>query len=106
MEWWYNNSGLNLLKGVDGDTSNPIRLPDATIIQFLRTIPAARSSFNRIVPNMLEDEQIRLRAIAEGSAKYVLPDYEAVEDTFQNRQNTAGVRTAGRFGGTRRGGNN
>lgn len=104
MEWWFNNSGLNLLKGVEGDTSNPIRLSDATIVLFLRTIPAARSSFNRVVPSMLEDEQIRLRAIAEGSAQYMLP--VAVDDAFQHRLNTEGVRTAGRFGGTRRGGNN
>jgi len=106
MEWWYNNSGLNLLKGVDGDDTNPLRLPDATIIEFLRQIPEARLSFNRLVPNMLEDEQIRLRAIASGSAKFVLPDYKHVEDEFQARQNKTGVRTVGRFGGTRRGGNN
>lgn len=103
MEWWFNNSGLNLLKGVAGDASNPLRLSDATIVLFLRTIPASRSSFNRVVPNMLEDEQIRLMRLAE-SAQFLLP--VAVDDAFQHRLNTEGVRTAGRFGGTRRGGNN
>lgn len=106
MEWWYNNSGLNLLKGVEGDTDNPIRLPDATIIQFLRTIPAARDSFNRLVPTMLPEEQDRLRGAIAVSATYMLPDYKQAEDRFQARQNTVGVRTAGRYGGTRRGGNN
>ena len=104
MDWWYNNSGLNLLKGVVGDEDNPIRLPDASIVNFLRRIPAARDSFNRLVPNMLEDEQIRLRKLAE-SCTHLDTGY-LYEDEYQSRQNAQGVRTAGRFGGTRRGGNN
>ena len=105
MEWWYNNSGLNLLKGVEGDESNPIRLSNQLIIDFLRRIPASRDSFNRIVPTMLEDEQIRLQWIANGSARLLAADYKKVEDDFQAKQNTVGVRTSGRYGGTRRGGN-
>lgn len=105
MEWWFNNAGLNLLKGVAGDESNPLRLPDESIIQFLRNIPAARTSFNRLVPTMLEDEQIRLRAIASGSAKYLTSEY-LYADNEQAVQNRMGVRTTGRYGGTRRGGNN
>ncbi len=105
MEWWFNNSGLNLLKGVLGDEDNPIRLPDESIISFLRSIPAARDSFNRLVPTMLEDEQIRLRAMASGSAKYLTSEY-LYADHEQAMQNRMGVRTAGKFGGTRRGGNN
>ena len=104
-EWWINNSGLNLLKGVAGDATNPIRLPDAQIIDFLRRYPAARESFNRLVPNMLADEQTRLRAFAAGSAQFMQPDYKAAEDAFQANQNKNGVRTAGPRGGTRIGGN-
>jgi len=104
MEWWFNNSGLNLLKGVAGDETNPIRLPDASIIDFLRRIPAARDSFNRLVPTMLEDEQTRLRAIASGTAKYMTSEY-LYADNEQSMQNRMGVRTTGKFGGTRRGGN-
>lgn len=103
MDWWYNNSGLNLLKGIEGDDTNPIRLPDASIIDFLRRIPAARDSFNRLVPNMLEDEQVRLRKLAE-SCQHLDEGYR-YEDAFQNSQNRQGIRTTGRFGGTRRGGN-
>lgn len=103
MDWWYNNSGLNLLKGVEGDVNNPIRLPSATIIDFLRRIPAARDSFNRLVPNMLEEEQIRLRKLAESCPS--LDTGYRYEDDFQALQNRQGVRTTGRFGGTRRGGN-
>ena len=105
MEWWFNNSGLNLLKGVEGDESNPIRLSDVLIIDFLRRNPAARESFNRLVPNMLDEEQVRLRAIASGSAKYRYSDYTQVEDNFQSLSNKVGIQTTGRFGGTRRGGN-
>lgn len=105
MEWWYNNSGQNLLKGVEGDLTNPPRLPAATIVQFLRTIPDSRLSFNRVVGTMLEDEQLRLQGLAE-SAMYLVPDYKIVEDMFQASQNKVGVRTAGLYGGTRRGGNN
>lgn len=105
MEWWFNNSGQNLLSGVVGDTSNPIRLPDATIVYFLRINPDARRSFNRVVPTMLEDEQLRLQQLAV-SAQYLVPDYTAVEDNFQSKQNKMGIRNTGRYGGTRRGGNN
>ena len=105
MEWWFNNSGENLLKGVEGDESNPIRLSENLVVYFLRLIPEARESFNRVVPTMLEEEQLRLQAMAATSAKFMLPDYKKTEDDFQSRQNKAGVRTSGRYGGTRRGGN-
>lgn len=104
-EWWYSNGNVNLLKGVKDDTSNPPRLTDAAIIDFLRRIPEARESFNRVVPTMLPEERERLEAIATGSARYVQPDYKKVEDDFQARLNKAGVRTAGPRGGRRIGGN-
>lgn len=103
MDWWYNNSGLNLLKGVLGDETNPIRLPDASIVEFLRRIPAARDSFERLVPTMLEEEQVRLRQLAL-SCQHLDEGYR-YEDAFQRVMNRQGVRTAGRYGGTRRGGN-
>ena len=103
--WWVNNSGLNLLKGVNDDTDNPIRLSDDYILSFLRMIPPARASFEALVPNMLPDEQDRLRALAT-SAEFLSVDLKAKEDQFQSVLNKAGVRTSGRYGGTRRGGNN
>lgn len=104
MEWWYNNSHDNLLKGVNGDENNPIRLTDQYILDFLRHIPAARDSFNRLVPSMLEEEQNRLVGLANSAQRMAVED-KVVEDAFQALQNKAGVRTAGRWGGTRRGGN-
>jgi len=103
-EWWINNSGTNLLGGVEGDETNPARLPAALIVDFLRRIPASRDSFNRLVGQMLPEEQERLIEIAD-SAQLMMKDYKLVEDQFQARQNQAGVRTTGRYGGTRRGGN-
>jgi len=103
--WWTNNSNLNLLKGVNDDEDNPIRLSDDMILYFIRTIPAARTAFEQTVPQMLPEEQERLRALAM-SAQYMQPDSKAVEDAFQSALNKAGVKTTGRYGGARRGGNN
>lgn len=104
-EWWINNSGLNLLKGVEGDDTNPPRLADHIIVAFLRQHPQARTSFNRLVPNMLPDEQERLNALA-GSATFLQVDNTTLSDSFQASQNKAGIRTTGRRGGQRIGGNN
>lgn len=89
-----------MLKGVEGDDTNPIRLKDEVIIDFLRRIPAARDSFNRLYPSMLDEEKERLDTLSV-SAKYAQPDFTAVEDSFQRRLNTAVIRTTGPRGGTR-----
>jgi hypothetical protein len=104
-EWWYNNSGLNLLKGVDGDPDNRLRLSDEQIIAFLQTIPEARASFERLVPTMLPAERDRLEAIAAGPGHFLTQDPKDASDAFQNRMNRMGVRTAGPRGGRRIGGN-
>jgi len=104
-EWWLNNSNDNLLKGVAGDETNLPRLTDEYILDFLLRIPAARASFELLVPNMLEEEQERLRSLAM-SAQLMRADPKDIEDKFQASQNKAGVRTTGRYGGTRMGGNN
>jgi hypothetical protein len=103
-EWWIDDTGRNTLRGVAGDTNNPPILPDEFILDFLRTIPEARESFNRLYPTMLPAEQERLDPIA-ASARFLQPDIKAVDDGFQARQNTAGIHTTGPQGGTRVGGN-
>jgi len=102
-EWWVDNTGQNLLKGVEGDELNPIRLDDSFIIDLLRRIPAARDSFNRLAPTMLPEEQERLEEIAQAAA-FLQKDYQEASDDFQGQQNTAGIRTTGSRGGTRIGG--
>lgn len=106
-EWWVQNNGKgqNMLAGVEDDLTNPIRLSDVVIVDFLRRIPAARSSFETLVPTMLPLEQDRLRGLVL-SANLVQPDLKKTHDDFQAAHNKAGVRTTGVRGGTRIGGNN
>jgi len=103
-EFWIDNVGQNLLKGIDGDDSNPPRLDLGYILDFLRRIPDARESFNRLFPLLLPEEQERLAPVVQG-ARYLIPDYKVAEDDFQRQQNIAGIRTTGPHGGTRIGGN-
>ena len=103
-EWWLNNSNDNLLKGVYEDEANLPRLTDEYILDFLLRIPAARASFETLVPNMLPEEQERLLRLAT-AAQYMRADPKDIEDAFQASQNKAGVHTTGRYGGTRMGGN-
>jgi len=99
VEWWYDDSGTNMLKGVDGDPDNPILLDDNFIVNFLSTIQASLDSFNRVVPNMLPDEQARLWPFLTGLPKYNYADPLVFSDGLQNRWNRSGVRTAGPGGG-------
>ena len=103
-EWWFNNSGANLLEGDPEDSANPVRLPDDYILDFLLRIPAARTSFERLVPTLSEAAQTRLRLLAERAQIPLISD-TAASDITQSVHNKGGVRTAGRRGGTRIGGN-
>lgn len=61
--WWFDDQGKNNLKGVLGDDSNKIVLPDSSIIGFMLEVPLARRDFKLIVPLMLPLEQDRLNAL-------------------------------------------
>jgi hypothetical protein len=105
-EWWISGIGDNLLKGVNDDPLNPIRLPDTFIVDFLQRIPAARESFLRMIPLMLPDEQQRLLMLA--LYPFNNPTTETDRDAserFQHLLNTQGVRTTGPNSATRIGGN-
>ena len=104
-DWWNNNSGENLLAGVEDDLDNPPVTPGYGITDMLRRIPAAREAFNRMLPNMLPEEQDRLHLLANPVMGYDPYDRKFLEDSFMASQNTVGIRTTGRYGGTRRGGN-
>lgn len=103
-EWWIFDNGTNSLKGVPGDVTNPPVLTDGQIFDFLRHIPEARKSLNRLYPTLLPEEQARLDPIIQG-AKFLQPDDKAASDLFMRRQNTDGIFTTGPHGGTRYGGN-
>jgi len=89
-EWWVSNEGANLLKGVEDDEDNPILLEDNAIVDFLRQIPAARDSFNRLYPTMLPDEKVRLVALARSATHTVESPLQA-SDSFQNKLNRQGI---------------
>lgn len=99
-EWWISGTGVNMLKGVEDDTTNLPRLRDEVIVDFLRRIPAARDSFNRLYPTMLPEEKERLDRLSS-SAFRRLEDTSTIEDRFQKRLNSAPIRTTGPRGGTR-----
>lgn len=100
-EWWINNVGQNTLKGVVDDDLNPIILKDEDIIEFLRRIPAARASFERIFPTLLLAEQERLAPLANYAFNNPYRDPSTESDAFQRSQNTAGIYTTGPHGGGR-----
>ena len=107
-EWWITPNKINMLSGLDtwnsetlswdNDAENPARLHRYHIIEFLKQHPEARNSFNRLYPNMTEEEKLRLDDIAK-AAKHMTRSPKEVEDTFQRRQNTVGIYTTGKRGG-------
>lgn len=107
-EWWITPNGINMLGGLDvfnsetgmydNDPNNPAKLNRNDIIDFLKTIPSARSSFNRLYPTMSTDEKSRLDEIAVAS-KFMIRNPKEVEDNFQKRLNTQGIYTTGKRGG-------
>lgn len=101
-EWWVDGAGRNLLRGVPGDEDNPPLLPEDYIIDFLRHVPAARESFNRLYPTMLPEERERLDILAQSAGNLTISP-KTRSDRFQRSQNTVGIHTTGPYGGQRRG---
>ena len=106
-EWWIVPNGTNMLSGLDyfneetgqydNDPNNPARLNRIDIIDFLKRIPMARHSFNRLYPTMSDEEKLRLDEIAKAS-KFMERNPQTVEDNFQRRMNTQGIYTTGKRG--------
>lgn len=104
-DWWHSDDGENMLKGVHGDPDNPPKLPDDYIVSFLIRIPEAREAFNRMVPQLLPEEQDRCYALQACTVDRLIIDPVIKSDYVQTKWNTENVLTAGKYGGTRRGGN-
>lgn len=105
-EWWISGIGDNMLKGINDEPLNPIRLPDGSIVDFLTRIPEARASFLRLVPLLLPEEQQRLLNLALFPFNNPLARSDRDHtDAFQHLLNTQGIRTTGPHAGTRIGGN-
>lgn len=102
--WWINNVGQNMLTGIPGDESNPAKLDDETIATFFDKYPDARVAYEALRTGLTDEERARLDPLL-AMAQALQTDPHVFSDAVQAKWNKAGVRTAGRFGGTRRGGN-
>lgn len=106
FEWWV-EEGQNLLEGIPGSALDPPEAPpqintctgeieykiagahlsDAMIVSCLRSSPAARASFLRLVPTMTLEEQERLMALYNGPARYLKADPKAADEVFMRAMN-------------------
>lgn len=96
--WWINESGQNQL----------LLVPADVIADFIFRIPAARDDFNDAYRQLSEEQRSNLdeALVPHGPRlKTFMVDVKDQHDQRQSRWNKAGVRTAGRMGGRRRGGN-
>lgn len=100
-EWWVSDTGENMLAGLPGSYDNPARLPDDYILNFLICIPDARKSFDRLIGNMLPEEQERLRPLRLASDNQRIQDPGILSDMFMTSMNRHPVYS----NGTRAGGN-
>ena len=103
--WWVNDSGINLLKGVEGDPQNPIILGDDLILDFYHRIPQARIDMEAILPSMSPAEKLRIKTLLAHNPIATAPWVSESEqsEAFMRKMNTAGVHTAGPGGGTGKG---
>jgi hypothetical protein len=92
--WWFDDLGVNNLKGVPDDPDNPIILPDQIIVEFLIQNPQARADFKTLVPTMLPLEQVRLNDLSARNPrvlqKTIVNDDQIIDDAFQASQNKPG----------------
>lgn len=95
MEWWFQHGNENMLKGVEGDETNPPMLTGDQITHFLQHIPQAMASYNRIYPTLLPEERARLDSIVEGAPSLKPLVRENMEDAWQHRMNTPRVQRGG-----------
>lgn len=94
-EFWINDNGQNMLKGVAGDTSNPIMLPDEWVVDFLLRIPDARASFDRLYPDLLPGEKTRLEVLRSTAASQMILDEVTASDRLQLTLNRSGIQRGG-----------
>lgn len=98
--WWINNQGVNTLRGVHGDPTNPPIFPDDWIVNFLIHLAPAKKGFRELVPLMLPAEQERLYALVEANPRTLEadpdPDPQVIDDRFMASQNAPGVHDANR----------
>ena len=106
MSWWVED-GINYLEGDPEDPSNPVRLSDQMILEFLVIIPAARAEFNILYPSLSSGAKTRLTTLIEEHPfirNNMFVDPKDREDNFQKALNSGPIWTSGPKGGSRHGG--
>jgi hypothetical protein len=95
--FWINEQGVNTLRGEYDNPSNPLRLPDDIVLEFLKTYPEARNGLHALYPNMTQGERERLESFAAFfKPNTPQPDPEQiVEDKFQTKANDLRVNARG-----------
>lgn len=101
MSYWIRPNGVNALKGVPGDSTNPPNTSDVDIIYALQHSRAARLDFEVIFPTLLPEEQARLTELINDNParSQILRTMQSFLDTDQSRRNREGVQTSGPRGG-------
>lgn len=89
--FWIRESGVNTLKGVEGDLDNPPVLPAFMILSMLNENQQARDDFDALFPIMAPDEQERLLEIHRFS-RPPLEYPQTIEDKFQKSANNLVIR--------------
>lgn len=101
--WWYIGQ-QNMLAGIEGDETNPAKLPDTYIAYFFNTIPLSIPGYEEVRSTLTAEEQARCDSLLSQAQHFSLTPVKN-SDKFQSTMNKQGVYTTGSYGGTRRGGN-
>lgn len=101
MSYWIRPNGVNALKGVPGDLTNPPNTSDVDIIYALQHSRAARLDFEVVFPSLLPAEQDRLTTLINDNParSQIWRTIQDFLDTDQNRRAREGVRAVGPRGG-------
>lgn len=88
--FWINDNGVNLLKGVYDDPSNPVRLQDVDIAHALQRTLKAHNDLIAMLPSLLPEEQQRLNSLISENpllTKAISPleDGDTVQTAFNRR---------------------
>lgn len=94
--WSSDANGECMLKGVEGDETNPPRLDQSLIATILLTTPKAQEDFAKIFPSLLPAEQARLSTIVANHpwAMSIIRPSGEIDDEVQSVHARAGVRTS------------
>ena len=113
MNWWFYENGVNFLEIMPEtgfDLEGPFAVPHQFYINFilnsLKRIPQADADLENALLSLSPAKQAQMVALLAAHPRYQTPwdSPKGVSDQVQAKQNTVGIRTVGRRGGSRIGG--